>query len=325
MKSLKQTKIFESIRDSLLNFFSGEFLLFLFFLFLSASYWLIMVLNDPIEREIIVPIRLTDIPNNVVLSTDSVDTIRINITDKGYTVAGYYPNDKLHSVDISFKQYKKNDESVVVTNGELHKILTRQLQSSTRILSIKPDKLTFYYNYGHNKKVPVRLNGEITAATSYFLGKTSFSPDSVTVYGPDRILEQLTEVKTVHTVVTGVAKKKDVKVRINVPTQAKVVPNEVTLHLSADVLTESTLTVPITTINVPQGKRLHTFPAKIKVHFVVGASEYRKIKPEMFVVEADYNSLASDSKKCQLTLRAAPSNVIRPNLDINEVDYLIEK
>ena len=78
-----------AVRDSLLSVLNREFLIFLFFLILSATYWVMSVLNDPMEREILVPVRISDIPRNVIVFGDEEMQIRVVVRDKGYTIATY--------------------------------------------------------------------------------------------------------------------------------------------------------------------------------------------------------------------------------------------
>ena len=44
------------------NSVNKEFLIFLFFLILSGTFWLLMTLNETYEKEIEVPVTLVEIP-----------------------------------------------------------------------------------------------------------------------------------------------------------------------------------------------------------------------------------------------------------------------
>lgn len=70
-----------AVRDSLLSVLNREFLIFLFFLILSATYWVMSVLNDPMEREILVPVRISDIPRNVIVFGDEEMQIRVVVRE----------------------------------------------------------------------------------------------------------------------------------------------------------------------------------------------------------------------------------------------------
>ena len=107
----------------------------------------------------------------------------------------------------------------------------------------------------------------------------------------------------------------------------KTVPDEISIRFYTDVLTEESMDgVPVQGINMPPGKILRTFPAKVKVRFVTGANVFRNLRPEEFTVVADYNDLISNpSEKCRIYLKDSPSGISRARLDITHVDYLIEE
>ena len=103
-------------------------------------------------------------------------------------------------------------------------------------------------------------------------------------------------------------------------------PKEVRIGLYPDILTEETIDVPVKAINMPEGKVLRTFPSKVKVSFIVGASMFRTINADMFSVVVDYNELMEQpSDKCNIYLKSSPQSVRNASLQINQVDYLIEQ
>ena len=107
----------------------------------------------------------------------------------------------------------------------------------------------------------------------------------------------------------------------------KMVPNNVTVRVYADVLTEERIAnVPLEGINLPKGKILRTFPAKVTVRFVTGMKNYRRLTQKDFLVVADYNEFSkSPSSKCAITLLQKPDGVTRATLSVTQVDYLIEE
>ena len=83
--------------------------------------------------------------------------------------------------------------------------------------------------------------------------------------------------------------------------------------------------VPIRAVNMPVGKHLRTFPAKINISFVAGVSVYRSLKPTDFVVIADYNEIINHpTEKCHIYLKSVPRGISRARLEVSMVDYLIE-
>ena len=106
----------------------------------------------------------------------------------------------------------------------------------------------------------------------------------------------------------------------------KIVPPTVRISVYPDVLTEESVEVPVTAINMPPGMVLRTFPSKVTVRFTVGASLFRTIKPSLFKVVVDYEELAANpSDKCTLQLRSVPRSVSKASLEMDRVDYLLEQ
>ena len=82
-------QVIQKIRHFLLILLSKEFLVFLFFLFISGIFWLLMSLNETFEKEVVIPLRMTNIPKNVVVINDISPTLKVTLRDKGYTIGGY--------------------------------------------------------------------------------------------------------------------------------------------------------------------------------------------------------------------------------------------
>ena len=173
-----------------------EFLIFLFFLALSGAFWLSLTLNETYEQEFAVPFTVTDIPKNAVLTSDDVDTIRMTIRDKGIVLLAYNYGDYLKEVKVPFRKYTHNNGTGHVSAQELQKLVYQRLLSSSKIISVKQDKLEFYYNYGTKKQVPVRWSGRVIPDELFFVSRVHYSPDSVTIYAADDKLDSISIIYT---------------------------------------------------------------------------------------------------------------------------------
>lgn len=315
------------VRNFLFGMFDKEFLIFLLFLFISTLFWLGMTLNETYEREYMVTMTLDKVPKNAVITKNIDDTALVTIRDRGFLHAAYTYSDRLKKVKVNFLTYANNKTGKgVVSQMEMQKILYKRLYGSSKVVTVKPDKMEFSYNFGLSKKVPVRLMGTIVPAKSYYLARTRFWPDSVLVYATQAKLDSI---KYVTTEDINIENFEDTVIRhvaLNKVDEAKLVPATVKIALYPDILTEGSIEVPVTAINMPAGMVLRTFPSKVKVKFIVGASIFKKIRPEQFLVVADYKELARrPSDKCNIYLRTSPHGTAKAELEIRQVDYLIEK
>ena len=63
-------------------------------------------------------------------------------------------------------------------------------------MSVKPDKLEFFFNYGESKRVPVRISGNVQPGDQRYLAGYKFFPAYVTVYANSKALDTIKMVQT---------------------------------------------------------------------------------------------------------------------------------
>lgn len=324
---LNLKKINQVVRNSLFSWMNKEFLIFLFFLVLSGIFWLMMTLNETYEKELPIPIRLTGVPGNVVMTTDLTDTVRVTVRDKGFMLVSYMSSHQPKPVILNFNTYaNKQTGHGQVPAADIQKLVRQQLFSSSVITAIKADGLSFNFNYGERKSIDVKLVGNVVPARNYYLSHAQLSPEKVTVYASRSILDSLKEIPTEYVNITNFDDTMRQTVRIKKIPGVKVMPETVRLTLLVDILTEESIDVPITTVNKPGNLTIRSFPNHVKVTFTVGSRQFRLVKPSDFQVVIDYREVAAHpSDKCRLHLRAKPAIVTNAHLEMSQVDYLIEQ
>ena len=319
--------IYNTIKDFLFSNMNKQFLTFLFFLILSGIFWLTITLNETYERELKIPVQIVGIPKNVVLTSPSTDTIRAIIRDKGWMLVAYLYGERTPSLKLNYKNYDRGNGGGIIQSSEIRRLLDQQLESSTTITAVKPDRMEFFYNNGECKRVPVRWTGRVTPEHLYYISQVYYIPDSVDVYASPDKLDSIRAIYTEPLNYAGFRDTLNIGCKLSHPNDVKVVPEHVRIEFITDVLTEETIEgVPVLCLNLPEGKVLRTFPAKVKVHFVAGASLIRHLRPENFIVVADYREIEQNSSdKCNLYLQSVPHGVSRASLETQQVDYLIEE
>ena len=200
------------------------------------------------------------------------------------------------------------------------------METSSKIVSVKPERLEFFYNNGEHKRVPVKWRGRVIPEQLYFISNVVYKPDSVDIYASREMLDSILVIESEPLNYVGFHDTLTIDCRLTHPAEVKVVPDRIRIDFFTDVLTEESINVPIKCVNIPAGKVLRTFPARVKVHFVAGVSRIRSLRPEDFIVVADYQEIQEKpSEKCNLYLRSVPEGISRAKLSIKQVDYLIEE
>ncbi len=315
----------KTLRSSFSKLWNKQFLIFLFFLGLSASFWLFQALNETYEREFTVPLKMQNIPKNVVLTTELPKHINITLRDKGGMLFNYRYGIGLKPVVIDFEKRVNTGGHVQIHMSEILKDLSKRLPSSTEIVSARPDTLEFFYNYGLCKRVPVRLPGNVETDRLYYLSHYKLSPDSVTVYATKSQLDTIMAAYLQPVHIEELADTTSFRSKVTAIKGVKFEPSSIDVSLYVDRLVEKTVQVPIQWINFPTTKALRTFPSKVNITFQVGMGMYRNITANDFVVSVDYEELIRDTAStCRPKLRTSPQGITHARINPAEVEYVIE-
>lgn len=323
MNILRKTK--DILRYVFTRMWNRQFLVFLFFLALSTSFWLFQALDETYEEDFSLPVELRNIPRDVIIASDVPKAVQIVLRDKGTTLLNYMYGDKLPAVVIDYEVYANPSGHIRILAAEILRQIRPKLASGTQVVSIRPDTLELYYNNGSSKRVPVRMEGQITPAAGYTISSQRIAPDSVLVYASD---EQLAAIDAAHVqpvYLRDISAPVSAKLKLKAVRGAKFVPDEVSFSLGVDRLVEKRLTVPVVGVNCPDGVQLRTFPSQVEVIFQVSMSLYRRIHPDDFSVVVDYKELqVNDSTKCRLRVAESPAGASHVRLSTEEVEYVIE-
>lgn len=318
------------VKTKIKNFLLGkkgrEFFVFMFFFFVASCFWLLQTLNSDYDKEFAIPVKLKNVPQEMVVTADNLNTLKVKVQDKGTVLLNYMLAKTFFPISLKFDDYTNKENHVKIVSKDLEKAIQVQFGTSTKILGISPDTLEYYYSKGVAKKVPVVLNGKISTEKTYYLADTVFSPDSVLVYAPEKMLKRINRVVTEPQNLSGVQDTMVVDVKLKNITGVKVVPDMVRMSLFTDVFTEKSVEVPVTGINFPSDKVLRTFPSRIKLTFQVGMKEYRYVTAEDFHITADYNELMNlNSSKFSVKVSMKPRGIKGIRLNPDHVDFLIEQ
>ena len=317
-------KASRNLWDFLLSKKSREFFLFLFFLFVAASFWLIQTLDNEYETDITIPVRLRSVPENVVVTSDPVSSVRVHVRDKGTLLFNYRMGKVFTPLHIDFVTGDNNHVQIPIS--AFSRAIASQLSSSTQVLSVVPDTLEYYYSTGQSKMVPVRFQGLAAAGPRHYLSDTIFTPDSVKVYAPQAVLDTIKAAYMELSEFTGIDDTFRKEVRLHAERGVKLVPETSTLSLAVDMYTEKTVEVELHGINFPPGKQLRSFPSKISITFQCGLSQFNELTADDFHIFVSYEDLLKlGNQKYTVRLRNIPKGVSNVRFNPTQVDFLIEQ
>ena len=318
-------RILKKIRYFLFSKKNRELLIFLFFLFISASFWFMQTLNDTYDYEFAVSFRIKNVPDKMVITSEIPSTVRFTVRDKGTVLLNYMFGQSFYPIVLDWNDYYNNatGNRIEIPQADLLKSIKGQLITSTKIVAIKSEAIDVVYTKGEAKKIPVRLQARIITAKQFYISQILIKPDSVLVYAPKKLLDSLKVAYTVDLQLHAVSDTTKEKIPLRAVHGAKFVPEVVAVQLNTDIYMEKSLEIPITGVRFPDNKALKTFPSKITVTFQTGLLESRNITSNDFKVVTDYDELMKKGRVV-LHILSAPRGIKNVRISQQNIDYLIE-
>lgn len=298
---------------------------FLFFLFLSAGFWLFITLDEEYEIEVAVPVKLINVPRNIVITTPLPDEVGIKIRDHGGSLLAYKYAHTLGTIIVDFNNYNKTSGHVIIPITDVTKSIVATLRDGTRITGYTTETLEYYYSFGSYKSVPIVFTGRITADSTYSVDQIELSQQMAHVYAPKHILDTLRAVYTKPIEDQGLTADKSYSTGFTQIKGVKIVPQSIRLTAHVDQVTEKTVQVQVRWNNFPASKELKTFPSVVDVTFQVGTKRYKNITGEDFTIVINYDDVVNNTNnKIRLKLRGLPEGVSYARIIPEEVEFLIE-
>lgn len=304
----------------------GDMIAFGVFLVISATFWFISTLNDTYEMEIRVPLQLSDVPQNVVITEPLPDSISFTLKDKGFVLLQHRLGGIDRPIRIPFRLYVGKNGRGNVTPSDIQKQFVTRLTGSTRIMSVKAKHWDFCFNYGANKRIPVVMDANLSTKPDYYISSITITPDTINLYASTKALDSIHSIKTEPLRIDNIGQSFSQEVILQHIYGSKASPEKVKINVVCEQLTEVQLQVPITVANAPEGILVKTFPSRVEVRVAVGVKRSESIHAEQFSVVADYNELTPDNNtKLPIRVSSMPKGVLKATLKVNSVDYLLEK
>lgn len=319
--------VWKKMRSLLVGKRTQDAFLYLFFVLICTIFWFARELEESFSTDVVVPVKLVDVPKGVIVTTDVPKELKLTIHDKGAELIPILLRKHTDTLFISFKNFDNHEPTghSTLMLSQLQSSLKNLLPDGASILSMTPDTVAFYYNRGLHRRLPVQIQGTLEAASQYCIINTRFTPDSVDIYAPLSVLDTMHAAYTERITLNEVNKTMSMPVRIKTQRGVRVFPDSVTLRTEVDILTRQTLDVPVVGINFPADKTLRTFPSSVKVSYLVPEGQHKNIDPSEFAVVIAYAELLeNNTNHCRPHLTNTPAGVTGTLIDPIEVDYLLE-
>lgn len=299
-----------------------DILLFLFFLCVSYGFWLILRLNDEMQRDFTLPLQIVDVPDDVKFISEMPSEVSVTIRDTGVALSRVsYGRTPRLVVKYSSLVHDENAKKLVLTKQSINSHVRDIFGGSAQIVSIIPDSMSIFYTDRPAVRVPVVADVEVqTVLQCEQIGNIVTYPDSVDVYMAGGKVKPPKAIYTEHYVTAELSDTLRVTLRLNPGESALVEPASVKTVIPVEPMIHTSKRVNISLIN-PGSNIVFVTPSDVELSYFLPMSKYGA-EDEQFVVTADFSKRAAG--KVPLEIESAPSYARNARLVTDSVRYYIE-
>ncbi|MFO7873550.1 MAG: YbbR-like domain-containing protein [Bacteroidales bacterium] len=309
-------------------------MIFIICVIFSALFWLFTKLSKENQADFHRHISFEAVPDDHVGVAQSDSLIQYTLQTIGTRLlhARFLSNrDTLRFPVDDLPFIRRNGKRIYyVTQSQLTDRLTEELEDWANVVDVQPDTVFFEPAPALTKKLPVKLEADISFAQRFDqYGTIELDPDSVVVTGPKCVMDSTTVIRTRFWDAGSLRKTTRKTLPLKPPGDGPsftLEHHKVSVKVPVEEYTESAITLPITVecSDQQQTADLRLFPNHVNVGFLVALRDYQIVDDKMFLATVPCPQDLPDSEsRLTVELQAYPAFVdvlyIRPE----KVDYLI--
>lgn len=318
-------QLYDKVKEGLRTVKGRNALTFLVFLAISAVFWVLMALNDEVQHDYRLKLKLAGFPDNMTIISGANPTVSVSVKDKGSALMKFTWNTQ-PELTVNYDEFSKaGDHNLLMTQAQLNSAVRNIFGSSATIIAVRPDSLSLHYTTNPGVPVKVRIDADVRPAPSAVaFGRVTLSTDTVMLYSNSKERSRIKTLTTQPIILTGLTDTAHVSAALIVPPGMRAVPSQIKVTIPVEPLVTKTRKVEIAQRNVPAGKRLVTFPSMAEVDYLLPKSLYNSdASPVKAVV--DFSAYRPGEKKLPVTVLPLPNYYRFVSVRPSEVEFVIEE
>jgi hypothetical protein len=301
---------------------------------LSSFIWIIIKLSRDYADIVVYPVVYSNLPVGKVMVNNPDSIMILQLKTKGFRILSNMLISKPNAVNVDvsslLKEVRNSNKNYYILTSGLNQIVGSQLHYPNNIVSIEPDTLHFVFVKMYSKKVPVRINLNLSYAQQYEPADSIRSiPDSAIVSGPKALIDTIKFIETVSKSISNISTNQNLSLEFEKKySQDKLTisPAKVKVNITVDKYTEAWVDLTISITNNPNNYIVRTFPEKTRVTYQVSMNKYKDVNPSMFSAVADISkAITEKSRKLKVEITKYPLYVRKMKTEPEKIEYIILK
>jgi YbbR domain-containing protein len=292
----------------------------------AVCAWLFLALNNKYVYTAKTELIYKDEPQKKAFKALQPDTVDLQVEGTGWQLL--FSRLRINPQSITVSLQKLNNRNYILFSEQLVQV-NKQLETSQKIISVKPDTLYFDFSRRTNKRVPVKLIKSFTFVKQYGLSdEIQLKPSYVNISGPQEELAKITTWVTDTLKLTDLQQTASTRIGIkqNNLNNISIYPSSIGVKIPVDEFTEKTLEIPLRIINNTDFLDIKLYPKKVKVTFLVSLSSYQEVDEDFIEAVVDVNEWKKlKHPNFTVKINRFPDYCKLISIVPNKINFIIEK
>ncbi len=296
---------------------------FLIFLVISTAAWFLVKLSENYVTQTTFRLQMEEVQADKWISSDE-QSVKMSLNIDGFHTLRYKMiRDRVVTIPLNEVSYRlENGNTYSFSSQYVAEKVAEKLNINASDITMNDAKIYFTLDALKSKVVPVVLQSNVTTARQYDIyGIPTLDPSSVTVYGPQEVIDTIKTVRTEPLVMNNVSQNFNATLPLDL-LGGRIHSNvkEVKAEVQVEKYTEMDVEVPI---KMTDSLKMRFFPETMTVKCLVAMRDYASITPENFAVAVDKQQLKAMQPLLDVRLASWPPTVQILSTRPDKVEYLI--
>ena len=296
---------------------------FLIFLIISTAAWFLVKLSENYVTQTTFRLQMEEVQADKWISSDE-QSVKMSLNIDGFHTLRYKMiRDRVVTIPLNEVSYRlENGNTYSFSSQYVAEKVAEKLNINASDITMNDAKIYFTLDALKSKVVPVVLQSNVTTARQYDIyGIPTLDPSSVTVYGPQEVIDTIKTVRTEPLIMNNVSQNFNATLPLDL-LGGRIHSNvkEVTAEVQVEKYTEMDVEVPI---KMTGSLKMRFFPETMTVKCLVAMRDYASITPENFTVAVDKQQLKAMQPLLDVRLASWPPTVQILSTRPDKVEYLI--
>ena len=119
-----------------------ELLVFFVFLCISGIFWLLQAFQESTTVLIDYKIRIVNIPEKLVITSDIPESINVTVAGRGYDLMTFATEKNKQNLVIDYEEIERTSSALIIDNATLKRHISKIMPGAINFVSVSPAQIS---------------------------------------------------------------------------------------------------------------------------------------------------------------------------------------